>query len=49
MIWSNVVGVIKYWQTLVKSKRPANKSFETLLNRSTDPLVPVKLHFFTYR
>ena len=45
MIWSNMVGVIKYWQSLV---RPANKSFETLVNRSTDPLVPAKLHFFTY-
>ena len=48
MIWSNMVGVIKYWQSLVKSKRPANKSFETLVNISTDPLVSVKLHFFLH-
>ena len=39
---------MKYWETLVKSKRPQNKSYELLLSHVKDQLVPCKFQFFSF-
>ena len=41
-------NVVKYWEGLCKSSRPKNKSYETLVDHYTDPLVPAKLQFFAF-
>ena len=46
-VWDNVVKVIKYFQTLCKSKQPSkNGSYETLVTHHTDVFMKVKLQFF---
>ena len=35
-LWPNTVKVIKHWQDLCKSKRPKNKSYETLVGHHLD-------------
>ena len=40
--------VIKHWESLAKSKRPANKSYETLQKHHNDLLIPAKLQFFAF-
>ena len=47
-IWPNIVKIIKYWNSLPKSKQPKCKSFETLQKSITDDLIPAKLSFFSY-
>ena len=48
-MWPSVVKVVKYWEGLCKSKRPANKkSYDTLVTSYTDLLIPVKFQFFRY-
>ena len=47
-IWLNLVKVIKYWESLCKSKRPKNSSYETLVLHYKDPLMIAKFHFFSY-
>ena len=39
---------MKYWETLVKSKKPQNKSYELLLSHVKDQLVPCKFQFFSF-
>ena len=47
-IWENIVQVMKYWQSLPKSKYPRhNKSFDTLVKYHTDKLMVPKLHFLS--
>ena len=47
-----LLEVVDFWKSLPKSKQPgqgkagANKSYDTLLLKRNDPLVPVKLRFF---
>ena len=47
-----MLEVVDFWKSLPKSKQPgqgkagANKSYDTLLLKRNDPLVPVKLGFF---
>ena len=51
-IWSKVIEVLDYWKGLPKSKQPGrgrpgeNKSYDFLLSKMNDLLVPVKLRFF---
>ena len=51
-IWSKMIEVLDYWKGLPKSKHPGrgrpgeNKSYDFLLSKMNDPLVPVKLCFF---
>ena len=46
-VWENIVNVIKHFQTLCKSKQPANnKSYATLVTHHTDVFMKVKLQFF---
>ena len=47
-IWLNLVKVIKYWESLCKSKRPKNSFYETLVLHCKDPLMIAKFHFFSY-
>ena len=41
-------AVVRYWEGLCKSKRPCNKSYETLVTHYKDTLIPAKLQFFAF-
>ena len=41
-MWANI---IQYWLSLSRSKRPHNKSFDTLVKCHADKLIISKLHF----
>ena len=43
-----MIKVIKYWEGLCKSARPANKSYQTLVTHYKDRLIPMKLQFFAF-
>ena len=46
-VWQYVVNVIKHFQTLCKSKQPANnKSYDTLVDYHNDVFMKVKFQFF---
>ena len=47
-MWKPLTNVIKYWESLRKSKRPKNTSYEILTKHYKDPLVPMKLQFFAF-
>ena len=47
-IWEPFKKVVKYWESLSKSQRPANRSYECLQCHYTDLLVPAKLQFFAF-
>ena len=48
-LWGSIVQIIKYWQSLSKSKRlQNNKSYDVLVSYHLDPLIVAKLHFFRY-
>ena len=47
LIWGSVQKTMKFWETLSKSKRPRNKSYECLLTHYNDPLIPAKFQFFS--
>ena len=47
-VWKPLAMVIKYWESLCKSKRPKNTSYETLVKHYKDPLVSAKLEFFAF-
>ena len=42
----NIVKVVKHWQSLSKSKRPKNASYETLVKHHLDKYAPLKMQFF---
>ena len=42
------VKLIRHYESLSKSKRPKNKSYERLVSHCTDLLVPEKLQFFVF-
>ena len=37
-----------YWESLSRSRHPQIKSYEQLVEYHSDPLVPAKLHFFSF-
>lgn len=47
-VWTSIIALVKYFEGLCKSRRPQNKSYETLVSHHTDILVPAKLHFFRF-
>ena len=47
-VWKTLTMVIKYQESLCKSKLPKNISYETLVKHCKDPLVPAKLQFFAF-
>ena len=44
--WFSVLKVVKYYEGLAPSKRPKNKSYETLVNCVKDQFMIIKFHFF---
>ena len=46
-VWPSVVKCVAYWENLNRSRRPQIKSYEWLVECYSDPLVSVKLHFFS--
>ena len=47
-IWNSFKAVINYWEGLCKSKRPSDKSYESLVQHYKDPLILSKLQFFAF-
>ena len=47
-IWENVKATEKYWESLIKSKRPSVTSYQTCVSNISDLLVPAKLQFFAF-
>ena len=47
-LWPNVAKIVRYWESLPKSKRPSSKSYSNVLSAVADNLTPAKLHFFNY-
>ena len=45
-IWFSVLKVVKYYERLAPSKRPKNKSHETLVKCVKDQFMIIKFHFF---
>ena len=45
-LWPNIVKIIQYWESLCKSKRPNNKSYETLLQFYNNKTILHRLQFF---
>ena len=43
-----VVKIVKHWESLCKSKRPQNKSYETLVTHHSDKFMPLKMQFFRF-
>ena len=48
VVWENFVKVKSHWEGLCKSSRPPVKSYETLVNYYRDPLIPIKMQFFSF-
>ena len=46
IVWPNMVKIVKYWESLCKSKRPKNKSYEALVDHHLDKFVPLRMQFF---
>ena len=47
-IWPSVIYMVKHWKKLVPSKRPQGNNFKAIESAIEDPLVTVKLKFFSY-
>ena len=47
-IWDNIVKIVKFWEGLPKSKRPAYKSYASVKSAVEDLLTPAKLKFFSF-
>ena len=47
-IWNDIKKLIKFWESLPKSKRPSCKSYNHLTNAVSDILMPAKLQFFLF-
>ena len=47
-VWPSVVKCVTYWESLRRSRCPQIKSYKRLVESYSDPLVPVKLHFFSF-
>ena len=46
-VWSSIKKSVSFWESLRKSKRPNNGSYESLVSNCTDVLIPGNLHFFS--
>ena len=44
-LWPNVAKIVRYWESLPKSKGPSSKSYSNVLSAVIDNLTPEKLHF----
>ena len=43
-----MVKIVKHWESLCKSQRPQNKSYETLVMHHSDKFMPLKMQFFRF-
>ena len=43
-----MVKIAKHWESLCKSKRPQNKSHQTLVKHHSDKSVPLRMQFFRF-
>ena len=43
-----MVKIVKHWESLCKSKRPQNKSYETFVKHHSDKFVPLRMQFFRF-
>ena len=43
-----MIKIVKHWESLCKSKRPRNKSYETLVKHHSDTFVPLRMQFFRF-
>ena len=43
-----MIKIVKFWESLPKSKRPSSKSFINTQTATHDILTPAKLSFFSY-
>ena len=48
VILHNLVKLLEFWERLPKSKFPKSKSYEKVKCALVDPLLIVKLNFFSY-
>ena len=48
LVWSNMVKIVKHWESLCKSERPQNKSYETLVMHHSDKFMLLKMQFFRF-
>ena len=47
-VWPSDVKCVANWKSLSRSRQPQIKSYEWLVECYSDPLVPAKLHFFSF-
>ena len=47
-VWPCVIKCVVYWESLSRPRCPQIKSYEWLVECYSDPLVPAKLHFFSF-
>ena len=47
-IWPNIIKIVNFWKSLLKSKQPSSKSFQNVKTAVEDVLTPAKLGFFSY-
>ena len=47
-IWPNIEKIVKFWERLPKSKRPASKSYLNVVDAVNDHFITAKLAFFSY-
>ena len=47
-ILDNLLKLLEFWERLPKSKRPKSKSYKKVKCALVDPLLIVKLNFFSY-
>ena len=47
-VWPSDVKCMAYWKSLSRSRHPQIKSYKWLVECYSDPLVPAKLHFFSF-
>ena len=47
-VWPNIEKIVKFWERLPKSKRPASKSYLNVVDAVNDHFITAKLAFFNY-
>ena len=47
-IWPNMVKIVKFWESLLKSKHPSSKSYENVKAAVQNQLTPAKLSVFSF-
>ena len=47
-IWPSIVKIVRFWESLLKYKRPRCKSYPPVVAAVDDPLIVAKLHFFSF-